>query len=354
MLEQLDEAALKASSILRPAHAVESFVFRYLSYDDTVKMDLRMRDVVPMFEEAYRRIGEGTSTTQARVRLAHPPLTEGMGKGRPWERDLRILPAMVPGMGTACRLGGSARSRGSGVLLVYWDFETMALRAVISDQLVHGVRSAAPDGPLTKYLAKEDSRTLGVIGTGRIARWAAEAAWSQRPITTIKAYSRDPAHRAEFCSYVGARLEVATVNCSSCDEAVEGADVVVMATSTRVPVINGAAVGPGCTVISNTPEELDEATVRKASRIVVTSTEEVATHVPPWQAVDDLMHRGELPPDAISCEISDVIAGRAPGRLSDDEIIVCVNSGSGVHDVAVARFVYKRAISLGLGTDLPT
>jgi len=74
---------------------------RYLSYDDTMRMDLRMADVAPPFEEAYRRIGEGTSTTQARVRLVHPPLTEGMGTGRPWDRDLRILPAMVRGMGTA-------------------------------------------------------------------------------------------------------------------------------------------------------------------------------------------------------------------------------------------------------------
>src|SRR5439155_1861081 len=237
---------------------------RYLSYDDTMRMDLRMADVAPPFEEANRRIGEGTSTTQARVRLVHPPLTEGMGTGRPWDRDLRILPAMVPGMGTACRLGGTARGYGSGVLLIYWDFETMELLAVISDHLVHGVRSAAPDAPLTKYLAKENASILGVIGTGRIARWAAEAAWSQRPIKTMKVCSRDPAHREEFCAYISERLGVEAIDCKSSDESVEGSDVVVMATSTRVPVINGEAISPGCTLISNTPEELDLESVRRA------------------------------------------------------------------------------------------
>lgn len=327
---------------------------RYLSYDDTVKMDLRIADVAPMFEEAYRRIGEGTSTTQARVRLVHPPLTEGMGTGRPWDRDLRILPAMVPGMGTACRLGGTARGHGSGVLLIYWDFETMELKTIISDHLVHGVRSAAPDAPLTKYLAKTDSTTLGVIGTGRIARWAAEAAWSQRPIKTMKVYSRDPAHREEFCSFVGQRLGVETIDCASNDEAVSGCDVVVMATSTRDPVINGAALSPGCTVISNTPEELDHESVRRASRIISTAADEIATHVPPWQAVYDLMNSGELPRDAADDEISDIIVGRKPGRVSDDEIIVCLNPGSGVHDVAASRFVHQRAVELGLGVDLPT
>jgi ornithine cyclodeaminase/alanine dehydrogenase-like protein (mu-crystallin family) len=329
-------------------------VVLYLSHEDTVKMDLRMDDVVPAFEEAYRIVGEGVAATQWRVRLVHPPLTEGMGTGRPWDRDLRILPAIVPGLGTACRLGATARGHGGGVLLVYWDYETMALQCVISDALVHGVRSAAPDGPLTKYLAKANAKVLGVIGTGRIARWAAEAAWSQRPIETIKVYSRDPAHREAFCAYIGPRLGVRTVDCQSNDEAVEGADVVVMATATRDPVINGAALSPGCTVISNTPEELDRETIRRASRVVVTSAEDVETHVPPWQAVYDMIKGGELPPDAAACQISDVIAGRRPGRTSEDEIIACLNPGFGVHDVAAARFVYHRALQLGLGTELPT
>ncbi|MPZ13610.1 MAG: hypothetical protein GEU73_04170 [Chloroflexi bacterium] len=326
----------------------------YLSYDDTVAMDLRMHDVVPAFEEAYRIIGQGAAATQYRVRLVHPPLHEGMGTGRPWDRDLRILPAIVPGMGTACRLGATARGHGGGVLLVFWDFETMALRCIISDALVHGVRSAAPDGPLTKYLAREDASVLGVIGTGRIARWAAEAAWSQRPIKLVKVFSRDPAHRAEFCTFIGERLGVETVDCATNDEAVDGADVVVMATSTRDPVINGHAVGPGCTVISNTPEELDQATVRKANKIVVTSGEDVETHVPPWQAVYDLMQAGELRPHAPWFEISDIVAGRQPGRTSDEEIIVCLNPGFGVHDVAAGQYVYTRARELGLGAELPT
>ncbi|MPZ12859.1 MAG: hypothetical protein GEU73_00260 [Chloroflexi bacterium] len=101
---------------------------------------------------------------------------------------------------------------------------------------------------------------------------------------------------SEFCAFIGQRLGAETVNCASNDEAVEGTDVAVMATSTRDPVINGHTGGPGCTVISNTPEELDQQTVRKASKTVVTSAEDVETHVPAWQAVYDLLHSGELPP----------------------------------------------------------
>ena len=82
--------------------------------------------------------------------------------------------------------------------------------------------------------------------------------------------------------------------------------------------------------------------------------EEVEVHVPPFQAIYDLLQAGELPRDGAYDGLSDIVVGRKPGRRSDDEIIVCVNPGSGVHDVAVSRYVYQRAMELGLGTDLPT
>ena len=329
-----------------------SATFRYVSHQDTAQLDLRMKDVVPALDDAYRRVAEGTTTYPGRIRLVNPPLRQGAGAGRTWERDMRIIPAIVPGVGAACRLGTTAVGLGSGFLLAYWDFETMDLRCVISDQLVHGVRSAAPNGSMAEFLAREDAKVLGIIGTGRIARWAAEAVWSQRPIKTVQAYSRDPAHRSEFCSYIADRLGVEALDCASSDEAVAGADVVVMATDAPGSVINGAAISPGCTVITNRPEELDQETVRRSARIVASSALEAEAHIPPYQAIVELREAGELssdPPD----EICDIIAGKKPGRTSDDEIIVCLNPAHGVHDVALARFVYERALEMGIGVDLP-
>jgi ornithine cyclodeaminase/alanine dehydrogenase-like protein (mu-crystallin family) len=127
-----------------------------------------------------------------------------------------------------------------------------------------------------------------------------------------------------------------------------------MATATRDPVINGDAISPGCTVISNTPEEFDQASVRRANRIVTTSVDEVMTHIPPMQAIYDLIKSGELPsPHGGLVEITDVIGGREPGRTSDDEIIICFNAGTGIHDVAAGKYVYERARELGVGTELP-
>jgi ornithine cyclodeaminase/alanine dehydrogenase-like protein (mu-crystallin family) len=257
-------------------------------------------------------------------------------------------------MGAACRLGASSRGLGNSVLLAYWDFETMQLRAVISDALIHSACSATPNGVLAKRLARQDASVLGVLGSGRIARWAAEAVWSQRPIRTIRVYSPTPAHRVAFCAYVGGRLGLAVQDCASSDDAIAGADVIVMACNTREPVLDGALLRPGCTVISNASEELDRESLRRAHRIVVTSAEEVVDFSPPWQALVDLIAAGELPPDAASTEIADIVLGRQPGRRSDDEIIVCINPGSGMNHVAVGAYVYQRALERGIGRDLLT
>ncbi len=131
-----------------------------------------MSEVVPAVEEAFRLASEGRSVVAPRVRLLHPPLPRGsQGEGRPWERDLRIIPGALEGIGFGVRLGGSLRKKAGGVMLALWDWESMSLLAIISDHLVHAVRSTAPDGVLAKYLALPDASVLAVIGSGRLARW---------------------------------------------------------------------------------------------------------------------------------------------------------------------------------------
>jgi hypothetical protein len=73
---------------------------RYLTYEDTIRLDLRLKDRVPVLEEFCRRVGRGEAAMHHRVHLVHPPMPEGQHAGRPWTRDLRVLPAQVPGIGT--------------------------------------------------------------------------------------------------------------------------------------------------------------------------------------------------------------------------------------------------------------
>ena len=333
---------------------------RYLSLADTERLDLRMSEVVPVVEHAFRLAAQGRAVVAPRLRLVHPPLSEGsLGDGRPWLRNVRLVPGGLEGIGFAVRVGAGLSDGGPsslvarGVALLFFDWERMELRAVISDHLVHAVRSTAPNGVLAKHLALEDADTLGLIGSGRLARWAAEAVAAVRPLRRVRVWSPSPEHRLECVGYLRARgragLDVTAV--ASPEEAVRGAQVVVTATNARGPVLDGRWLEPGATVISNRPEELDRATLLRG-RIVTTYREGVLGHVPPYRALLDLLASGELGPDAFATELADVIVGRAPGRARADEVIVCLNPAYGLLDAATADYVYREAVRAGVGLEL--
>ncbi|MBM4260205.1 MAG: ornithine cyclodeaminase family protein [Deltaproteobacteria bacterium] len=326
----------------------------YLSYADTERLDIRMTDVVPAIEEAFRRVGNGQSVVAPRVRVLHPPLEkDSMGKGRPWTRDLRIIPGAIEELGYGVRLGASLRRRGGGVLLVLFDWDTMELKALISDHLVHAVRSTAPCGVMAKYLALPNASNLALIGSGRLARWAAEAVCAVRPIRDLRVWSPTPPHRAEVVAYLQARLggNVTVREVANAETAIRGAEIVTTGTKALQPVMKGDWISPGCTILANSPEEIDQATYVK-SKIITTYNDGILTHVPPYQDLVELVRSGKMNEADFSTELGDVVAGRVKTRMSAEEIWIGMNPAYGILDVATAAWVCQKAKKLGVGTEL--
>ena len=326
----------------------------YLSHADTQRLDIRMTDAVPAIEEAFRRVGNGQAVVAPRVRVVHPPLEKNsMGKGRPWVRDLRIIPGAIEEIGYGVRLGASLRRNAGGVMLVLFDWETMELKALISDHLVHAVRSTAPCGVMAKYLARENASTLALIGSGRLARWAAEAVCAVRPIRDLRVWSPTPAHRRECVAYLQSRLG-ASINVrevESNEAAFRGAEIVTTWTKSLEPVMRGEWISPGCTILANSPEEIDRETYLK-SKIVTTYNDGILTHVPPYQDLVALVESGRMTEADFATELGEVVAGKIPGRTNKDEIMVGLNPAYGILDVATAAWVYERAKQMGIGTEL--
>jgi ornithine cyclodeaminase/alanine dehydrogenase-like protein (mu-crystallin family) len=313
-----------------------------------------MTDVVPAIEEAFRRVGNGKAVVAPRVRVVHPPLQrDSLGKGRPWLRDLRIIPGAIEEIGYGVRLGASLRRQAGGVILVLFDWQTMELAALISDHLVHAVRSTAPCGVMAKYLALENASTLALIGSGRLARWAAEAVCAVRTIRDLRVWSPTPAHRRECVEYLQARLgaSIRVREVESNEAAIRGADIVTTATKSLEPVMKGEWVSPGCTVLGNTPEEIDQETFLRG-KIVTTYNDGILSHVPPYHSLVELVEAGKLSEADFSIELGDIVAGKIPGRVSKDQIIVGLNPAFGILDAATAEFVYQRAKAMGIGTEL--
>lgn len=313
-----------------------------------------MTDVVPAIEEAFRLVGNGQAVVAPRVRVVHPPLEKNtMGKGRPWVRDLRIIPGAIEGIGYGVRLGTSLRRRAGGVILVLFDWQTMELAALISDHLVHAVRSTAPCGVLAKHLALENASTLALIGSGRLARWAAEAVCAVRPIRNLRIWSPTPAHRHECAVYLQHRLghSIDVRETESSEAAIRGAEIVTTGTKALEPVMRGDWISPGCTILPNSPEEVDQQTYLNA-KIFTTYNDGILTHVPPYHALVELVEAGKLSEADFSTELGDIVTGKVAGRTSAEEIIVGLNPAFGILDAATAEFVYRRAKAMGVGTEL--
>jgi len=231
-----------------------------------------------------------------------------------------------------------------------FDITAGELVAVIQADRLGQRRTGAASGVATKYLARSDASTVGIVGTGWQAESQLEAICAVRPIRRIRCYGRDKAHREAFAKKMSSFLGVTVQTAGSAEEAIRDADVAVTATNAPQPVIHGDWLHAGChinAIGSNRLEtrELDDAAVRRCALVVTDSIEQAR------EESGDLvepMKRGLITWDRIH-EISDVVAGKVSGRTKADDITLFKSHGIAIEDVAVAALVYERARDHGIG-----
>ena len=319
--------------------------------EDDVKRALEgegtSREAVEVIETVLRQQSEGSTFHLKRVTMEHPA-----HPGHLWH-NIRILPGMVPGVGAAAvRVYSGYRGTNRSEVICLFDWADMGMSAIISDFHLHAIRTAAPYGVAAKYLAREDARTLGIIGTGRYARGLAEAVCAVRPIETIKVYSRKPENVRRFQVAMEAALGSDVVPASSAREAVKNADIMITATSGNVIVFEGSWLEPGCLYMSLAPGECDEATVL-GSRVFLSGSDQVLGDTPPRKPFDTLVTSGRFGHENVAAELCDVVGGKKAGRRSREEIIMYESPGMGILDAGIGHWVRNRACQRGLGTELP-
>lgn len=216
-----------------------------------------------------------------------------------------------------------------------FDGETGETRAILNAGGITAVRTAAVSGVATRLLAREDARTLAILGAGIQAKAHLEAMQAVHEFDRIVAWSRS-----------GRVLEGAE-NVERVEEAVRDADVVVTATSAVRPIVERAWFKPGVhinAVGSSIPStrELDTETMRDAALFVDRRESTVN------ESGDFRM--AELPPEHIRAEIGELLIGAGEGRRSDDELTVFKSLGLAVEDLAAAEHVLRRAEAENAGT----
>ncbi len=245
--------------------------------------------------------------------------------------------------------GGAAPSHQGLVLL--FDAASGRPLAVLEGGALTALRTAAASGVATRLLAREDARSLALLGAGVQAATHLEAMRLVRPIDWVRVWSRTATHAARFAARESARHGIAVEPVASPREAVSGADLVCTLTAARAPVLEGGWLAPGVhvnAVGACTPaaRELDAEAVARAR--VYVDRRESALH----EAGDLLLAIGEGRVDA-SCivgEIGEVLAGRVAGRRSAHEVTLFESLGLAVEDLAAARVVHDEARRRGSGS----
>jgi alanine dehydrogenase len=227
-----------------------------------------------------------------------------------------------------------------------FDPETGELAAVMDGRYITEVRTAAASAVSVRHMARADASVLAILGSGVQARSHLEALPLARKFTEIRAWSPTAEHLERFVA--GAHIPVRAAR--TAEEAVRGADVVVLATNAVTPAIDHRWVRPGAHVIAMgacrpTQQEIDPALV--AGAYLVVDSKDAALR----ESGDILLPiaQGLFTADHVRAELGEIVAGRKPGRPGAEEITLFKSLGQAIEDLVAADVAWRRARQAGRG-----
>src|SRR6184192_1185520 len=292
--------------------------------EEEVRKRLRMEDLIPAMADALRDLSAGAVLQPLRTVLSISPHNGFLG----------VMPA------SGCALGAklvtfypqNKEVPTHHAMILLFRPETGEPLAVMDGRLITEMRTAAVSAVATKLLARTEAKTLTILGSGVQARSHLEALRPLRPFTEVRVWS--PRNAGRFAQEFNVHAA------HSAEEAVRGADVIVVATSAITPVLRGEWLAPGAhinAVGATRPNwrELDDDVLRR-STIYVESRE------PALKESGDVIAAGKA-----LIEIGDVIAGKRAGRTSIDQVTLFKSVGVAAEDIAAAELLLR---AVGAGT----
>jgi alanine dehydrogenase len=279
---------------------------------------LQYRDLIPAVAQALADLSAGRVVQPVRSVL---PIA-------PHQGFFAVMPAFADAMGAklVTFYPGNQGIPTHHAVIVLFRAETGEPLAMMDGRLITEMRTAAASAVATQHLARPEATVLAILGSGVQAQSHLEALRHVRPFTDVRVWS--PRNARTFAERHGVNAAATP------EEAVRGADVVVVATSARTPVLEGRWLSPGThvnAVGATRPEwrELDDDLVTGA-RVFVDSREAALR-----ESGDVMAAR------AVAAEIGAVVAGVDPGRRSAEETTLFKSVGVAVEDIASAALVYQ-------------
>jgi len=308
----------------------------FLSKSDIAGL-VSMNEAIDAVERAFLKHARGKSV--------YPPKTQFVLPTEEW-RWWAFMPCYIEGVGLACKIVSEYpenKKRGRptiAAMIVLCHAETGEVIAIMDGTYLTAVRTGALGAIAARYLAREEAKSVGIIGCGVQARTQLEGLTKVRHIEGVRIYDLNESAMVKFKSEMQEKLGIEIEKSNA--EDVLGCDIVVTATFSKTPVVFGKNIMRGTHVTSigaHTPDarELDGNFLSKA-KIVVDS--------PDARKSGDLKGiSGEI------VQIKDVVAGKKV-RTDADDITLFKSVGTALQDVAIASLAYDKVKKRGSGTEI--
>ncbi len=264
---------------------------------------------------------------------------------------MHVLAASAKTLGVMGYKAYATSRKGRSFHVGLFDGKTGALVSLMQADYLGQMRTGAASGVATQYMARPEASEVGLFGSGKQARTQLLAVCKVRRISRVQVYSPNEEHRRQFAD----RHESSCATSMSQpvprpELAAEDKDIVITATTSREPVLNGHWLAEGThinAVGSNFlgKAELDAVAVRRCESIVVDSKDQARLEAGDFvQALEDgSIHWSDIH------ELGQVIVGRYTGRAHPQDVTLFKSLGIAIEDVAVAAKVYARAQAAGIG-----
>jgi alanine dehydrogenase len=309
-----------------------------------------MADLISAMESALAKFSAGEVLQPVRTVLTVGPTKAYYG----------LMPAYIPEPGSMgaklVTVFGDNHKRGlpshlATILLL--DPETGSLIALMDGRYITEARTAAVSAVSARFLARAEASTLALIGSGVQARSHLEALQHVRQLKDIRVWSPRPHSREQFIAEMSPRLGIPIQDAPSAEAAVSGADLIVLATASKTPVVESEWVAPGAHIMcvgACRPDQREMAPqLVKRGRLYVDSR--AAALVESGDVVMNI-NDGLFDKTHLRGEIGELVLGRVPGRAADADVTIFKSLGMAVEDVVAADLVFRRATETGAGTEL--
>jgi alanine dehydrogenase len=239
----------------------------------------------------------------------------------------------------------------SGGMMLAFSSETGFPVAVLLDNgYLTELRTAAAGAVAAKYMAINSVEQVALIGAGSQGRHQIEALTRVCSFQRLCVYDHHPTNVDRYRVEMKDKIRAEIVASPTIEEALRGSRILITATPSREPLVFGDWIEPGTHITAlgsdgMDKQELDVSVLKKADRIIADS-------IPQCIRLGEIHHAveaGVMSANDIAGELGEVVSGRIPGRLRQEEITVCDLTGVGVQDAAIAGLVVRRALASDIG-----